>query len=323
MKEEKVQQILKLFEAEEVLETELIQSLWSGYGEILRLTLKGGTESSIIVKNINLSSKANHPRGWNTDNSHLRKLKSYEVELEWYKNWAKSCDENCRLAKAYYSSSEKDSHLLVMEDLDLSGFPIRKLSLDISGVKLALKWLAHFHAKFMGSSPVGLWQEGSYWHLDTRRDEWEVMAESDLKDKAEEIALSLKEAKYQTIIHGDAKVANFCFSEDMQSLAAVDFQYVGGGCGMKDVVYFMGSCLDEYECEKYEEKILDYYFQGLKIALSKKGKAHLFKEIEKEWRGLYAFAWADFSRFLLGWMPEHQKLNGYSKKMVDRAKSTI
>ena len=149
------------------------------------------------------------------------------------------------------------------------------------------------------------------------------MAESDLKDKAEAIALRLKEAKYQTIIHGDAKVANFCFSEDMQSPAAVDFQYVGGGCGMKDVVYFMGSCLDEYECEKYEEKILDYYFQGLKIALSKKGKAHLFKEIEKEWRGLYAFAWADFSRFLLGWMPEHQKLNGYSKKMVDRAKSTI
>ena len=43
------------------------------------------------------------------------------------------------------------------------------------------------------------------------------------------------------------------------------------------------------------------------------------KKIEEAYRKLYAIAWADFSRFLLGWMPTHKKLNGYSDLLVKRA----
>ncbi len=53
---------------------EVIQELWSGYGQILRLRLDG--DSEVVVKHIRMAATANHPRGWNSDLSHQRKLKS-------------------------------------------------------------------------------------------------------------------------------------------------------------------------------------------------------------------------------------------------------
>ena len=49
------------------------------------------------------------------------------------------------------------------------------------------------------------------------------------------------------LAHGDAKVANFCFTNDQHAVAAVDFQYVGGGIGTQDVIYFLGSFCSEAE----------------------------------------------------------------------------
>ncbi|WP_317163949.1 oxidoreductase family protein [Acidiluteibacter ferrifornacis] len=306
-----------------VVKTETIQTLWSGYGKILRLQFDESSPKSIIAKLINLHEANSHPRGWNTDRSHLRKVKSYEVEMEWYKNWAYRCDASCRIPKCYASQSTDDQHLIILEDLDASGYPFRKSNLNVEEAKVVLKWLANFHALFLNDSPTGLWEEGTYWHLATRPDEFDAMADSPLKQKAFQIDEILRNCTYKTIVHGDAKVANFCFSKDMKQVAAVDFQYVGGGCGMKDVVYFLGSCLSEKECERLEEQLLDYYFQVLKSKLMQSDKVIDIGGLEKEWRILFPIAWADFTRFLLGWMPTHQKLNGYSERMVEKAFSQI
>ena len=80
---------------------------------------------------------------------------------------------------------------------------------------------------------------------------------------------------------------------------------------MKDVAYFIGSCLNENECEQYEDQILDIYFEHLQRALKERNEA-----LEKEWRSLYRVAWADFHRFLKGWSPGHWKINSYSEKMA-------
>jgi len=179
-----------------------------------------------------------------------------------------------------------------------------------------LDWLANFHAAFMGKSPDGLWETGTYWHLETRPHELEVMDDQRLKAVAPLIDKKLKEAKYQTIVHGDAKLANFCFSGDIRRAAAVDFQYAGGGCGMKDVAYFIGSCLDESDCEKHESLLLDFYFARLKDALKRQPQPDVNpEELESEWRGLFPFAWADFHRFLKGWSPGHWKINSYSERI--------
>ena len=212
-----------------------------------------------------------------------------------------------------------EEQFIILEDLDAVGFPIRKSTLTLNEVKVCLKWLANFHATFMMKDPKGLWESGTYWHLATRPDELKIMNDSILKQAATDFDNLLNDCKFQTFVHGDAKVANFCFSEDMKHVAAVDFQYVGGGCGMKDVAYLLGSCLTENECELYEEELLNYYLFVFKNNLEKHNNHIVFSDLEKEWRELYPIAWADFTRFLMGWMPTHPKINGYSEKMVNKA----
>lgn len=188
-----------------------------------------------------------------------------------------------------------------------------RTSLKDKEIRACLGWLAHFHALFLGVAPEGLWPVGTYWHLETRPDELEAMDDLELKAAAGDIDRVLSGCRFKTIVHGDAKLANFCFSQDGQGVAAVDFQYVGGGCGIKDVVYFLESCMDGRECEKKAYSFLDYYFTELKSAVKKEVD---FGALETEWREMFAFAWADFQRFLLGWDPGHWKINHYSKQLT-------
>ena len=310
--------LLNHFNALAANEVEHIQTLWSGYGNISRVELLGSDISTVITKNIILPSQTNHPRGWNTDISHQRKLKSYLIEIAFYKQYASRCNNQCRVAKYHTSTSQENEHFIVLEDLDAAGFPIRKSSLDENEIKVCLSWLAHFHAIFMDETPSDLWNVGTYWHLATRPDELAEMKDGKLKEVAHLIDQQLTSCQYKTFVHGDAKVANFCFSKDLKEVAAVDFQYVGGGCGMKDVIYLLGSCMNDSECEQNETALLNYYFSELEAALIIQKKNIDFKSLEKEWRLLYPVAWTDFTRFLLGWMPTHNKLNNYSLKLSEQ-----
>jgi len=324
--------LLNITNSSECKELEIIQSLWSGYGTISRYQLEGAKVQTVVVKCISLIQMGEHPRGWNTNNSHNRKVKSYEVETHWYENWSQCCTVNCRVPEFLGSFSQGKEQWIILEDLDVN-FPIRKKHLEFSEVKGCLKWLASFHATFLNIKPRGLWDVGTYWHLATRPDEYERIDTrnfryKELKSKAHLLDDILNQCTYQTIVHGDAKLANFCFSEDGKNIAAVDFQYVGGGCGMKDVAYFLGSCLSSSECELYEDGLLDYYFLELQKASDNYRKPFSRDKIEfvtlkEEWRGLYPVACADFTRFLLGWMPTHQKVNEYSLKIMDSVLSSF
>ena len=300
----------------DIFKIEDIQTLWSGYGKIMRYGLKDGDRESVVIKHVKLPDQGSHPRGWNTDRSHQRKIRSYKVETAWYRDWAELCDDSCYVPHCLLLESSEDEFLMVFEDLDASGFHVRKTSVSITEMRVCLKWLANLHAIFMGREPTGLWSVGTYWHLDTRPDELDVMEDVELKQAANRIDRILSESPYQTFVHGDAKLANFCFSPDGQQVAAVDFQYVGGGCGMKDVAYFISSCLYEEDCERYEGALLDWYFARLKESLVERKSPIDPADIEKDWRSLFPIAWADFHRFLKGWSPDHWKINGYSERIT-------
>ena len=307
--------ILRATRATEIIESEQIQSLWSGYGSIDRIYLNGSQYSSIILKHVKFPNEKNHPKGWNSSLGHERKVKSYQVETNWYKNYAASNDLECRIPSCLASGTINNDVVLLLEDLDSASYDLRKPSLFFDQLKPCLSWLAAFHACHLGSSKQGLWSTGTYWHLATRPEELEALKDTKLKSVADKIDAKLKKAKYQTLVHGDAKLANFCFSEE-GDVAAVDFQYVGGGCGMKDLAYFIGSCLSENDCEKHEIEILYYYFDQLKHYIEHYEQTVDFEALQAEWRSLYPYAWTDFHRFLKGWSPGHWKINSYSEKIA-------
>ena len=310
--------INSLFINESYSKSSHIQSLWSGYGSIDKWSSING--DSIIVKHIKLPTRIDHPHGWNSDVGHKRKIQSYKVEQEWYLKYVHLLNENCRIPKLLGESEIDGEMILVLEDLDKSGYPIRLGNISELQIHSCVRWLANLHGQFISHKATGLWDFGSYWCLATRQEELDRMEDSQLKAFAKSIDFKLNECKFQTILHGDAKVANFCFSKDESKVAAVDFQYVGKGCGMKDLIYFMSSCLDGSECEKKESEILEVYFKEINNYLPS-NEAIL---LEKEWRSMYKYAWADFNRFLKGWSPGHWKMNDYveeiTKEVLDELK---
>ena len=295
-----------------VAATEQVQELWSGFGSILRLRLDGAARASVIVKHVTPPTAMRHPRGWSGRTSHERKLRSYEVEQAFYADREPAAAH--RTARCYAAERTDRGFRFLLEDLDAAGYPGRRAELSGHERRMCLRWLASFHAAHLGVAPQGLWERGTYWHLATRQDELAEMRDEQLRAAAAPLDAALRGCRFQTIVHGDAKAANFCFGDD--DVAAVDFQYVGGGCGIQDVAYFLSSCLDDGACEQHAGRHLDEYFGALRerLAGAVDGDA-----VERQWRALYPAAWADFHRFLNGWAPDHWKIHRYTREMTRQA----
>lgn len=275
---------------------ELIQTLWGGYGRLLRRASADGTTE--IVKDVRW------PPG-KGDRSHTRKVRSYEVETRWYAKWRDLAPIECRLPRCLDHETRRDGMILVLEDLDAAGYPRRSSLRRKEELHAALSWLARFHATFLGVAPDGLWKEGSYWHLATRPDELEAMPRGPLREAAQDLDRRLSRTRFRTIVHGDAKPDNICLSSRGE-VAMVDFQYVGGGCGMRDVAYLLDCVHDEEFGGPATRDALDHYFRVLRTSLTP-AFAPLADEIESESRALLPVAWLDFQRFLQGWSPAYAR----------------
>lgn len=313
--------ILETTRAETISRCESVQSLWSGYGEIVRVTLDGvDAPMSVIVKRIAAPARG---AGATSDVSLRRKARSYEIETCWYRDWCQRCRESARVPRCFGVGGTQRERWIVLEDLDAAGFPRRKVRLTKGEAQTCLRWLAQFHSTFMGVAPNGLWKTGSYWHLRTRPDEYARMADGPLKQNAQALDDALSACRFQTVVHGDAKIENFCFSHNGQRVAAVDFQYVGGGCGIKDVAYLLDSALSPRDCSAWEQELLACYFDELHSALQARSARIDFTPLKDEWTRLYPIAWADFARFVAGWSPQHAELSGYSRDLIERALAQV
>lgn len=299
----------RAFEAEQRL-----QRLWGGYGDLWRGQLFTKRETvGVIVKDVK-------PPSDDGSLSHRRKLRSYRVEQSFYQRYAARCGEACKVPRSLGHSAESGGLLMVLEDLDESGFVGRARwhagSSDEQRSSV-LAWLAAFHATFLGQPPEGLWSTGTYWHLATRPDELRRMQPGPLRDAAQAIDARLAAARFRTLVHGDAKPENMCFAADAR-VALVDFQYVGGGAGIKDVAYFLNSSLQPRQCAALVPRCLDEYFVALGDALAARLPRDELAALELEWRELFSFAWADFQRFLRGWAPDELAQDPFSDELIEQ-----
>ena len=145
------------------------------------------------------------------------------------------------------------------------------------------------------------------------------MKHAALRQAAPALDAALNAARFKTLVHGDAKLENVCFDQASAvnaDVALVDFQYVGGGVGVKDVAYFLSSCLSPRECETMVPVYLDDYFRELESAARACAANVDVSALEREWRALFPLAWVDFYRFLLGWAPGQLDADPYSERVT-------
>ena len=256
--------------------------MWASYGQLLRGYNKTG--ESVIIKHVELPPVPSSERA---KVDYLRKKKSYQIELDWYRSNYSINGLRLTPLVDFYS----DGSIYAIEDLSRHLYtPISSIQPEL--LKIILTALAAFHAYFLNVNN-SYWDQGGYWSLDKRQFEWQSMSDEELKNQAHSIDQELNSAKHQTIIHGDFKLANI-LHKSYKEVAFVDFQYPGAGVGVKDLITLFAS-LPEEEHINWQEELITFYFQELSKY------ENYTPELEKEWRDLYPLAWADYIRFLNGW----------------------
>jgi hypothetical protein len=352
-----------------LLSSSQIASLWSSYGHIYRLKVASAGDvhrphNTLILKSIHPPSL----RTGTADEPHLRKLLSYEVERFFYQNLSSRLPAHVKVAKSYpltrnvadIATSGGD---LLLDDLSPEYPHPARGSLGLEATQCVLRWLSGFHAAFWnvhlasddgsGTPPLnlvppplqispesdtnqleeagrGVWQQGTYWYLDTRREEMSSVDESGdegwLVPWAEKVnvaiarstaslirsrqvneALALARKKHATLVHGDVKGANIVFSHSpfrkpdpsapALACALYDLQYVGVNPPTHDLVYFLGTSVSNSLLGSGGERdILDYYFGELSASLPA-GVSYPRKLFVAHWK----LSIVDWVRFMAGW----------------------
>jgi len=185
-----------------VSKTDHVASLWANYGKIRRLHLRPPSDSTLetpIPRTLILKTISPPPIRDSSDEGHKRKVLSYRVEKWFYEHLASRLDaqsDSIKVARCFVptTSHPNDPLELLLEDL-APEFPVSSYgSCDASETRCVLQWLAGFHATFWGihqhkdeNIPLvpppalvvndtvnpGIWEQGTYWYLDTRREELE------------------------------------------------------------------------------------------------------------------------------------------------------
>ncbi|GAB4815396.1 hypothetical protein N2152v2_002442 [Parachlorella kessleri] len=285
----------------EAVRASRLTSLWAGYGSIYGVEAagEGGQEQSLVVKQV-------APPAHETGVSHSRKLHSYQVEAYFYQHLAPCLagHPTCHLPRPLLVQSSLNSTggsmSLVLTDLRPQ-FPRHVGSLDLQHARAVLAWLAAFHAEF--------WEQPTPQEV---QEEWESMGGEwrELQQAAHQIDRLLQgyqpdgstSTQFRTLTHGDVKAENILFAPQVAGqplqCAAYDFQYCGGGFGVKDVVYLLASSVDAAVVQQHEPALLEYYHSELVGRLGpEKGEAYTAEVMAQH----YALALLDYVRFMAGW----------------------
>ena len=275
--------------------------LWAGFGIVNEITT--GTMQTFVVKKVVLPSDC-------TSIGDERKKQSYECEAHFYENgMASRLHEIGCIVPVPLHVQSGGSVTIAMTKLDgisASG------GINFKQAVACMQWFARLHSEFWGNEradaavALGIQQQGTYWYLDTRPDEFATMPshgwEGRLKLAAAKIDECLKsDTCFQTICHGDAKSANMLFKkeereEDEWTVQMYDFQYCGKASFGKDLAYFFICALSD---SNEEEALMQVYYEVLQEELQRKWNEKC-PEL-KELQDVVDLCVCDLGRWMSGW----------------------
>ncbi|KAF2633306.1 hypothetical protein BU25DRAFT_426882 [Macroventuria anomochaeta] len=212
---EKVASALLAKHGLDLISISLLQSLWAGYGQICRITAVG--THFFILKLIT------PPPTRAADESHTRKILSYQVEQYFYCHLAPQLPASVPVARCLASINKHhpdgtSTTAMILNDLK-QNFPVageKRGTLSPTQVNAALDWLSGFHGfwwprakdfdrtklvlppleevKHNGqdASEKTLWLNGGYTYLATRRKEYASLANDDDSEWMEPLAKPLQ-----------------------------------------------------------------------------------------------------------------------------------
>jgi Phosphotransferase enzyme family len=281
-----------------------IARLWAGMGSIVRLQCQdsSGNAKTIIAKHI----KCSNPRSFGD----RRKAASYRVEASFYASkYCKDLSNFGICCRGLHTEDDGNGDITILMD-PLPNQTIHYMNGDVA--EAAVRSVARLHAYFWGNVKAdaavesGLAQQGTYWYLDTRPDEFESMPthglSGKLKKAARDIDRALKTHKYQTICHGDLKACNMSLSSDPAYVTFVDFQYSGKACPAKDLAYLFccGMDVDDDFVERQETELLQLYITELSVHGVGSDAAAPLPTLE-DLKEALDLAYCDLYRWMLGW----------------------
>ncbi|KAF5233566.1 hypothetical protein FAUST_8110 [Fusarium austroamericanum] len=204
----------------EITSVKELQTLWAGYGHICAITARpADSKAAAAVRHLAHGKGSNNtfflilklisPPPGPTDEGHLRKILSYDVEQYFYEHVAPHLEEDTAVAHCLTSSWKskheggelKDLTATILTDLRVH-YPVEGGKRSVLGprqVQSALEWLARFHSSSWKSLPPNLdeyllppvdefkrretqpggtklWLNGGYTYLATRRSEYNSLA---------------------------------------------------------------------------------------------------------------------------------------------------
>eukprot|EP00586_Coscinodiscus_wailesii_P003630 CAMPEP_0172490010 /NCGR_PEP_ID=MMETSP1066-20121228/20320_1 /TAXON_ID=671091 /ORGANISM="Coscinodiscus wailesii, Strain CCMP2513" /LENGTH=347 /DNA_ID=CAMNT_0013258273 /DNA_START=55 /DNA_END=1098 /DNA_ORIENTATION=+ len=282
-----------------------VATLWAGMGSIVRLKCEDtfGNSTFIIAKNI----KCSNPRSFGDK----RKAASYRVEASFYgSQYCKDLSERHICCKGLYTEDDGNGSIAILMT-PLPNATIRYMDGDTA--QAAVRSVARLHAYFWGDTKAdaavaegGLAEQGTYWYLDTRPDEYDYMSDrglsGELKRAASDIDEALKNHEYQTVCHGDLKGCNMAMSRDPRYVMFVDFQYLGKACPAKDLAYLFVCGMDvdlDFE-ERREREMLQLYIDELAacgVGADRKTPLPTLEGLKEA----LDLSYCDLYRWMLGW----------------------
>jgi thiamine kinase-like enzyme len=212
----------------------------------------------------------------------IEKLKSYEVELKFYRDFA--CEIPIPTPKSYFNYEDYFNFYFLIVLEDLGGYDVGKpdgfsneASFEI--VKNISKLHARFWEKpyFENNHSNLLLSSGGYWFGDKEMDHsksinicWEKTLENfgsfldpeivqqandllipKIQENMDIITKYVHNFPFKTLIHGDYKITNLFYSNNNKIVYTIDWQWLGTGCGATDISYFLYTSLPIFNSNNY------------------------------------------------------------------------